>query len=247
MDIRPHIFVNWDPTFQKAPNILKLMCLFVHCSSFAMPGFDSDALSKLQAVLRGRRTRNGAYKRAKEGATILCPFLASPPSVLQAVLSLTNATTSTDTHTDLNKLNSSSVFYDLGCGDGTVLIGIAKATGAKCIGVEIDETLCLTAQRKAAEAGVGDHVEVRQGDLATFSLRDEATASQPIVIFAFLVPSCLDVLSQSIFKHLASGTVLLLYKFPLHVKHGWVIQREVVVADAVKMGAEAIVFMYIVP
>jgi SAM-dependent methyltransferase len=213
-----------------------------------MSSFDNDSLSKLQALFRGRKTRDGAYKRAKEGGTILCPFLASPPSVLEATLSLTSVRWQTGSALEGSALNPSldrglgpeSVFFDLGCGDGTMLIGIALATGAKCIGVEIDNTLCRTARRRAAEAGVGDIVDVQECDLAAFTFG----STTPTVVFAFLVPSCLTVLSRVLFRSLAPGTLLILYKFPLPADDGWVALKEVEVEDAVKAGAKTTVFLY---
>jgi SAM-dependent methyltransferase len=228
--------------------------VFVDISAFIellmtddMSSFDKDSLSKLQALFRGRKTRDGAYKRAKEGATILCPFLASPPSVLEATLSLMNFGWQIGSNLEGSALlptcqgiSPESVFFDLGCGDGTMLIGIARATGAKCIGVEIDNTLCRTARRRAAEAGVGDIVEVQECDLAAFTFG----ANSPTVVFAFLVPSCLTVLSRALFRSLASGTLLILYKFPLPAEDGWTPLKEVVVEDAVKAGAQATVYLY---
>ena len=81
-------------------------------------------ISKLQALFRGKVAREGEYKRAKAGADILCPFLASPPSVVAAILQLSNG-----------QLGKDSLFYDLGCGDGQILTGVAAATGDNNIGV----------------------------------------------------------------------------------------------------------------
>jgi len=192
-------------------------------------------ISKFQAVFRGKVTREGEYKRAKEGADILCPFLASPPSVVAAILQQTSG-----------KLGGKeAVFYDLGCGDGQVLIGVAAATGAKCIGVDISDMLCATARRKSLEAAVETLVDVRQGDLSTFSFNCDSDGI-PTVVFAFLVPSCLQVLSRGLFKTLPKGASLLTYKFRLPAEEGWEPVTVVAVDDAVKAGALASVFCYVV-
>ncbi len=191
-------------------------------------------ISKLQALFRGKVTREGEYKRAKAGADILCPFLASPPSVVAAIVQLSNG-----------QLDKDSLFYDLGCGDGQILTGVAAATGARCIGVDISDLLCSTAHRKALEAKVEALVQVRHGDLSSFSF-DYAGDGIPAAVFAFLVPSCLQVLSQGLFKTLPKGVLLLLYKFPLPVEDGWIPITEVIVDDAVKVGSLARVFCYLV-
>ncbi len=61
-----------------------------------------------------------------------------------------------------------------------------------------------------------------------------------------LVPSCLMVLSKSIFRRLKTGTFLMLYKFPLPTEDGWTPITEMIVDDAIKAGAQASVFLYIV-
>ena len=57
---------------------------------------------------------------------------------------------------DAARLDSSSVLWDLGCGDGRVLHEAAARYGCRCVGVEIDK-VCLEASEKRAEA-LGDLV-----------------------------------------------------------------------------------------
>jgi len=194
----------------------------------------AKGISKFQALFRGKVTREGEYKRAKMGADILCPFLSSPPSVITAILQHANG-----------KLGKYSILYDLGCGDGQVLIGVAAATGAKCIGVDISDFLCATARRKSLEASVGSLVEVWRCDLSTFSFNFDRDGT-PTAVFAFLVPSCLQVLSKGLFKTLPKGTLLFLYKFPLPLQDGWTPFAEATVDDAVKQGSLATLFCYLV-
>ena len=66
----------------------------------------------------------------------------------------------------------------------------------------------------------------------------------PRVLFIFLVPSCLTVLSIGLLRSLPTGTLLLLYKFPLPEADGWVPVEQRTVDDAVKPGAKALVFLY---
>ena len=216
-----------------------------------MSSFDVSALEKLQAKWKGMRTREGEYARAKAGATILCPYLASPPSVVDAVLKLAQVKLSE---------NSFSLFYDLGCGEGNVLVGVAKALekidvqSCHFVGIDIDSTLCATARRRVLEAGLQEKVEIRQQDLATITSFTSYTGKDhtvdkvilPSVIFVFLVPSCLEILSKVLFKDLPQGTYLILYKFPLPSSDGWHPVATVTVDDAVKKGAKSEVFLYIV-
>lgn len=78
------------------------------------------------------------------------------------------------------------VVYDLGSGDGRLVIQAASAYGARGVGIELDEELVERSRRNAAEAGVSDRVSFIVGDLMTADLR-EAT-----VVTLYLIPSTLE-------------------------------------------------------
>ncbi len=71
------------------------------------------------------------------------------------------------------------VVYDLGCGDGRVVIEAAKL-GARGVGVDIDPERVREARANARAAGVEDRVEIREGDLF------ETDVSQASVVMLFL-------------------------------------------------------------
>ena len=58
------------------------------------------------------------------------------------------------------RLDERSVLWDLGCGDGRVLLEACARYGGRCVGVEIDEGAVVKARRLATEAGVSDRVAV---------------------------------------------------------------------------------------
>jgi len=92
------------------------------------------ALANIQAKFRGDRARTVHVKRAKEGKAMICPFLASTPRVVDDILAL------------VGPMGAFDVVYDLGSGDGPLLIGIAQATGARCIGVRCACVACRVQQ-----------------------------------------------------------------------------------------------------
>jgi SAM-dependent methyltransferase len=57
------------------------------------------------------------------------------------------------------------VVYDLGSGDGRMVITAAREFGARGVGIEIDPRLVERARENARDAGVTDRVEFRQGDM----------------------------------------------------------------------------------
>src|SRR5436305_12350260 len=72
----------------------------------------------------------------------------------------------------LAKTTSSDVVYDLGSGDGRIVIAAAKKFGASGVGIEIDPELIKDATKNAAKAGVSDKVHFRQEDLFKTDLSD---------------------------------------------------------------------------
>ena len=65
----------------------------------------------------------------------------------------------------LAKTTAADVVYDLGSGDGRIVIAAAKKFGARGVGVELDGDLIRRAQKNARKAGVADRVIFRQEDL----------------------------------------------------------------------------------
>lgn len=65
----------------------------------------------------------------------------------------------------LAKVTKTDVVYDLGCGDGRILIAAAKRFGARAVGVEIDPDLVKKARAEVAKAGVADRVTVIEGNI----------------------------------------------------------------------------------
>src|SRR6266496_1428633 len=95
------------------------------------------------------------------GLFVLFAWLAQTPDihyvptsngVAEAMLRLANTT-------------ASDVVYDLGSGDGRIVIAAAKKFGARGVGVELDPELIKTATKNARKAGVADKVTFIQADL----------------------------------------------------------------------------------
>jgi len=71
----------------------------------------------------------------------------------------------TDAMLKLAKVTPSDVVYDLGSGDGRIVIAAAKKYGARGVGIELDPQLIKTATKNALKAGVADKVTFIQADL----------------------------------------------------------------------------------
>jgi SAM-dependent methyltransferase len=88
----------------------------------------------------------------------LVRYEPSPPQVVSAMLELAQVT-------------QKDVVYDLGCGDGRIVIEAAKRYGARGVCIDIDPRRIAEARANAAEAGVSDRIEFREEDLTRSDLR----------------------------------------------------------------------------
>jgi SAM-dependent methyltransferase len=89
------------------------------------------------------------------------PFVPSPMLVVERMLKLA-------------EVKKGDVLYDLGSGDGRIVIEAAKRFGVRGIGVDLNPTLVEQARRRAAEEGVNHLVEFRAADGLTVDI-SEAT------------------------------------------------------------------------
>lgn len=73
---------------------------------------------------------------------------------------------------ELAKLQSNETLYDLGAGDGRVLLIAARDFGAKAVGIEIGPVQYAWTWLRAAASGFGDRVKIRWGNFYRASLQD---------------------------------------------------------------------------
>jgi cyclopropane fatty-acyl-phospholipid synthase-like methyltransferase len=83
----------------------------------------------------------------------------------------------------LAELTPADVVYDLGCGDGRLLIHAAVDYDVGGVGIDVDGALLEQAQAQACRAGVGNRLTFRQGNLFEADLRSAT------VIFIYLLPT----------------------------------------------------------
>jgi len=106
-------------------------------------------------------------------------------------------------------VTSSDVVYDLGSGDGRIVIAAAKKYGARGVGVELDPDLIKQATKNAQKAGVADKVTFIQGDLFKADLSDAT------VVTLFLSQSINQRLEPKLKRELKPGTRLVSHRFPM--------------------------------
>ena len=131
---------------------------------------------------------------AGEPLYILAPFVPTPQDVVERMLQLAEVT-------------SQDLVYDLGCGDGRIIITAARKYGARGVGVDIEPYRVTESQSNAKKCGV-EH-------LVTFSLQDAMTVdlSPATVVLLYLVHWSTSKLQQIIKRQVKPGTRIVSHSF----------------------------------
>jgi SAM-dependent methyltransferase len=123
------------------------------------------------------------------------PFVPTPPEVVDAMLKVAAVT-------------KDDVIYDLGSGDGRIVIAAAKKYGAKGVGIDINAELVEKAKAAATAEGVADKVSFIEGDLF------EQDLSKATVITLYLLPDVNMKLRPTLLK-LKPGTRIVSHAFDM--------------------------------
>jgi 2-polyprenyl-3-methyl-5-hydroxy-6-metoxy-1,4-benzoquinol methylase len=105
-------------------------------------------------------------------------------------------------------VKAGDVVYDLGCGDGRIVVTAAKL-GARGIGIDIDPTRVKEANENVAKNGVGDRVKILNQDLFTTDFSDAT------VVSLYLLPSLNLKLRPILWKTLKPGTRIVSHDFDM--------------------------------
>ena len=129
----------------------------------------------------------------------LAPYVVSPISVVDKMLNAAN-------------LRRGEVLYDLGCGDGRIVLAAAKDFGARAVGVEISDSLAKRAREQAQTLGLQDQVKIITGDMLAVDL------SQANVVSLYLMTEANDTLRPKLERELKPGARVVSLEFKMR---GW--------------------------
>jgi precorrin-6B methylase 2 len=133
---------------------------------------------------------------AQEEDTLPTPvYVPSPQEIVDKML-------------DLAKVTKDDVVYDLGCGDGRIVITAARR-GARAVGVDINPERIKESEDNAKAAGVTDRVTFRTEDLFTTEI------GRATVVTLYLLPARLAKLRPKLLKELKPGTRIVAHDFDL--------------------------------
>ncbi|MCC2955490.1 class I SAM-dependent methyltransferase [Massilia sp. IC2-477] len=144
------------------------------------------------ALLLPRRT--GAVPLPK------VPYVPTPPDLVRRMLAL-------------GRIKRGDVVYDLGCGDGRIVIEAARRYGVRGVGIDLDPERIREARENARRAGVEELVQFRQADLF------ETDLSPATVVMLYLLFEVNLKLMPQLWRQLRAGSRVVSHDF--HMGGQW--------------------------
>ena len=135
----------------------------------------------------------------REDAEDLAPFVATPQAVVDRMLEMAEA-------------GPDDIVYDIGCGDGRIVITAAERFGARGVGIDIDPERIRESRENAAKSMV-EH-------LVTFLLGDatRTDVSKATIVTLYLLPESNSFLRPKLEKELRPGTLVISHNYSIP---GW--------------------------
>jgi SAM-dependent methyltransferase len=146
----------------------------------------------------------------------------SEPEVVQAML-------------ELGRVHAGDVVYDLGCGDGRIVIAAARQAGARGVCVDIDPRRIAESRKNARAAGVSERIAFRNEDLLETDIGDAT------VVMLFLSSELNLRLKPRLLRELKPGTRVVSH---WHDMGDWAPQESVYLAHLARARH---VYLWIVP
>ena len=140
------------------------------------------------------------------------PFVPTPMDVVDKML-------------ELAEVKKGDVVYDLGSGDGRIVIRAAKKYGVRAVGIEMDRLLLDKARKDAKAAGVSHLVEFRAEDAMKVDL------TKATVVTLYMLPWFNEAMKPSFKKYLKPGARIVAHDFGIE---GWQPDKTVKLPDPEK-------------
>ncbi len=151
------------------------------------------------------------------------PYVPTPPEVVGKML-------------EMAKVGPNDVLYDLGSGDGRIVITAAEKYGARAVGVELDEGRFKESSERIVQLGLEKHAKIIRGNFFETDLRPAT------VLTLYLLTSVNQRLRPRLEKELQPGTRVVSHDFPME---GW--KAEQIVSVTSSESGSHTVYLYIMP
>jgi protein-L-isoaspartate O-methyltransferase len=153
---------------------------------------------------------------------ILAPKVSSPPVIVDRML-------------DLAAIKPGETVYDLGCGDGRILITAAKRFNAKGVGIEISQKLVDETNRTIRRENLENQITVQRGHLMDTDL------SAADVVTLYLETGSNELIRPNLEKYLKAGARVVSHDFEIR---GW---KPVKVEKIEAYNRDHTIYLYQVP
>lgn len=152
----------------------------------------------------------------------LAPYVPTPMPIVEKML-------------EMGEVDKNDIVYDLGCGDGRIVIMAAKQYGARGVGIDLDPRRISESKLAAAEEGVEELVEFRMED-ATKSDFSDAT-----IVTLYLLTESNRLLRPELERQLKPGAYVISHNYPIP---GWEEKEIEFVTIMDDIGEEHYIYLY---
>ncbi len=169
------------------------------------------------------------------GAAVACAQAPAAPTKPLDVPYVPTKEPVVDQMLKMAKVKAGDVVYDLGCGDGRIVITAAKRFGTRGVGIDLDPERIAEANENAKKAGVSDRVTFIQGDLF------DAKIAEATVVTLYLLPDVNLRLRPKLLAELKPGTRIVSHNYDMG---DWKPEQT---AKVMVEGTEHLVYSWTVP
>ena len=164
-------------------------------------------------------TAPAIYAQRFGDPNIIAPDFPSPQEVIERMLQLAH-------------LQPGEMVYDLGCGEGRIVITAARTFNARAVGVELSPELCKIATNRVKALGLENRVKIVHANMLKVDLRPAD------VVTIYLLTSANELLKPSLERDLKPGARVVSHDFEIR---GW---KPTVVQQVEAEGRPRTIYLY---
>jgi protein-L-isoaspartate O-methyltransferase len=149
------------------------------------------------------------FAQDNKNAEKLAPYYPTPQSIVQKML-------------EISSLQSGEKMFDLGSGDGRIVLAAASKFKADATGVELDESLARQSSEEIRRRGLQKTAHIIQGDI----LKQDYSSAD--VVTVYLLPKAMQLVRPILEKQLKKGTRVVAHDFDMT---GWKPEKVETIED----------------
>lgn len=221
-----HPFVVTSPTTELTARAMAILALLVAGSTTSCVSVDQSRPAAAAAPVAASPTATVAPTAVAEREPDVI-YVPTPQAVVDKML-------------EMAEVKSGDVVYDLGCGDGRIVVTAAKKYGVKAVGFDIDPQRIAEARENVRVNGVGHLVTIKQEDIFTLDLREAS------VVTLYLLPE-LNVRLMPQLEKLRPGSRIVSHDFDMRGAKPVEVVKMPAGNDSELEGTDPTIYKWVVP